>query len=723
MLGKRTRPTSSTSTPSPHPGTDAPLNPPKRPLTAHLGSTKSALASPNASTKWNASNGAVGSCEMRRQGSQKENFVLAAIPAAVVEDKKQDMYMNELEMEQLPPAFTDPLTDDLFDVLPLVPASTPSTTTSDSRSIPHIYAHASLLLSTSSSLSSSLPLEGRTDQRETLQAFLTRRFPAMYASPDGPSTSTPTRPGPASMYVSGPPGIGKTALLASVINAFEAQVEEKELGGDVKVWMENCATVSSAGVEGAWERLAKGLGIEDVGDGAKRKGKERFEEGLKDGRKYLLILDEIDHLVSPTSTSSRSSTSAAPDLLNSLFSLASTPASPLTLIGIANDLTLKALSLTPTVSPATTPTKSGKGKARLDPLHTPTKPIRLHFKPYSWQELVSIVAQRLALLAPSYPHLPTAELPSPAPTPSAAPMGKPTYPLIATPALDRLCKKIASTTGDVRTVLSLTRQTILSSQSSSLSPSDLAALTPSSAPKAGMPHLSKALSAASYAGSGLGPAPTLKSRLTALQAGPHHRLVLCACVVALSRAIGTARGEKIAGLDASAVEAQAARVTLEDAFKAYKDVVLPSCEALKATRLDQGAFGETVGMVEDLCGAVVVRGRPGAGGSPNKGGSAVKRTPTKRAERGKVTVEFSQTAPLPDLLAALTEAPKPGSEDKEEEPVRLARRVLERERSDQRWKLKRWELGRDEERRAEEELEGREWERRVVAAEEDGGKA
>ncbi|GAA5908475.1 hypothetical protein JCM6882_001276 [Rhodosporidiobolus microsporus] len=734
MLGKRSRPSSSSS--SPHTDLDAPLTPPKRPLTAHLGSTKAALTSPtNNGAKRNASDAM--SSEMSRMGSQKENFAVAVVEPPAVVEEQEAVKMDGIELGKEPAAFTSPPHDPLFDVpSPSLPSTVPADP-STARAIPHIYAHASLLLSASSDLSSSLPLEGRADQRDTLLAFLSRRFPAAYAPLDGASSSssssTPSRPGPASMYISGPPGIGKTALLLSVLADFNAQVQERELGEEVCVAMENCAAIGGAGAEGAWDRLGRGLGmrVEKESGGRKLKGKERFEEGLRDGRKYLLILDEIDHLVSPTSSSSRSassSSSSAPDLLNALFALSSTPASPLTLIGIANDLTLKALSLTPAGSPVTTPTKGGaKGKAKVDPLHTPTKPVRLHFKPYAWQELVAIVAQRLALLAPSYPHLPSAldslTPASPSINPPAT-KGKPSYPLIAPPALERLCKKVASTTGDVRTVLSLARSTIASSLPPSLSPAELRALTPATAPKAGMPHLTKALAAsAAAAGSGaagaggaLAPGPTLKARLAALQSGPHHRLVLCACVVALSRSLSN--GDKQAGLDASAAEAQGARVTIDDAFRAYRDVVLAASEALRATKsaaLDAATFGETVGMVEDLCGAVVVRGRPGAG----KATTPTKRTPTKRSERGKVTVELSPTAALPDLVAALTaSAASPAGED---EPTRLARRVLEKERADQRWRVKRWEMGRDEERRAGEEEEGREWERRVRAAEEEGG--
>ncbi|GAA5856939.1 hypothetical protein JCM8547_008476 [Rhodosporidiobolus lusitaniae] len=696
---------------------DSPLSSPsKRPLTAHLSSTKPALSpSHTCNSKSTAT-----STEMSRSGSQKENCHIAPLVFETTSRATVDLCQDEnVSMDDRSPAEESaptpaPESDPLFDVSP---------TSSPSRAIPHIYAHASLLLSTSSSLSSSLSLEGRADQRETLLAFLSRRFPSAYAPLASEASSskapgTPTRPGPASMYVSGPPGIGKTALLNVVVDELKANIGERELGEEVKVHMENCATIGAGGAEGAWERLAKGLRLKVEEGMEKMKGREKFEMGIKDGRKYLLILDEIDHLVAPSSASSRSTTSSsAPDLLNSLFALASTPASPLTLIGIANDLTLKALSLTPT----TTPTKSaGKGTAKLDPLHTPTKPVRLHFKPYLWQELAAIVGQRLALLAPSYPYLPPSspsELPTPPATPaSSAAKGKPTYPLLLTPALDRLTKKIASTSGDVRTVLSLVRQTISLSLPSSSNSASLSLLTPSTAPKATMAHLSVALLAAtaSNPSSGLSPAPTLAQRLTALQAGPHHRLVLVSILLAISRVLP-------AGLDSTAAEGAGRRVTVDDAFKVYRETVIPSAEALKATKLDAGAFAETVGMVEDLCGAVLVRGRAGgAGSSPSKGKGSGR---TKASERGRVTVELSPSAPLPELVDALSRPPKEGEENKEGEPERFARRAVERERSEQRWRIKRVRLGRDEERRAEEELEGREWERRVLAREMEGQQA
>lgn len=91
------------------------------------------------------------------------------------------------------------------------------------------------------------------------------------------------------MYVSGPPGIGKTALLSCVLGDFGRQLEERDLCGEVCVLMENCATIAAGGLGGdqAWNRLAKGLQIDlDGSEADQALGlKLRFERGLQDGRK------------------------------------------------------------------------------------------------------------------------------------------------------------------------------------------------------------------------------------------------------------------------------------------------------------------------------------------------------------------------------------------------------------------------------------------------------
>ena len=456
--------------------------------------------------------------------------------------------------------------------------------------------------------------------------------------------------------------------------------------------------------------------------------RNRFADKLKSCS--LLVLDEIDHLVQPTSPSRAFSGSQQPDLLNALFQLASIPASPLTLIGIANDLTLKALSLSPSGSPPTF--SDNKAKSKADPLRTPTKPIRLHFKPYGWQELVHIVDQRLSLLSTSYP-VDRDTLPPPPPASSSEsgeskPAKKTSFPLIDKPALERCAKKIATGTGDVRTMLDVVRRAVgaVAHEQAALPAVSLADLTTATAPKATMKHVSTALASSA----GLTAAPTLSARLSALQGGPHQRLVLVAIIIALSRIEPSAGLANLSPSSSSASSSNAAapRVVVDECYKVYRDFVKAD-DVLKPSALDSSSFVETVGMVEDLGGFITVRGRPGSSpsSSPSKsGGGAVRRsTPTKvkKHVRGRVTVELSPSAPMADLVAALATAPPPAREAEEDEIARISRRLLERERSAQRWDLKRREMGRDEDRRAEEELEGREWERTLQAAESDGPSA
>ncbi|GAA5939487.1 uncharacterized protein JCM15063_006195 [Sporobolomyces koalae] len=554
------------------------------------------------------------------------------------------------------------------------------------KSIPHVFAHAHLVLSTSSPLTATLPLSGRSEQKDTLEAFLCRRFPQVYR--DASAAANPRGPGPAALYASGPPGIGKTALLSAVLDNFENQVAQKNLGGTVRISMRNCSTVVTG--ETAWERLAAGLGI-DWNDRT-LKGKEMFEQGLKDGKQYLLILDEIDHLC----TGANKTSSAAPDLLNALFALASVPSSPLTLIGIANDLTLKALNLTSVASPSRL--FGLKGRHKSDPLTTPTKPINLHFAPYTWQELVKIVAQRLELLAPSYPeHLDRALVPatSAAPTTPAR-----SFPLIDKVALERAAKKVATGTGDVRTILDLVRKSI-SLVSSTLDPASLATLTPASAPKASMKHMTAALSSSA----GLTTAPSLSTRLASLN--PNQRFVLVSTVISLSRQLPLGLDTTDGSVSASAT------ISLEDTLKVYREVVGRE-ESLKSVmHSTKDGFAQAIEMVQDLSGFIEITSS-NVKNSPSK----TRKTPSPSKRGGKlggssVLISSSESAPINELVKIFL--PSSTVEEKEDETARLCRKMLTRELSDQQWKRKLIAMGRDEERQAEEELQGREWERSMKA--------
>lgn len=88
-----------------------------------------------------------------------------------------------------------------------------------------IYARAAATLKVVSSYDTlDGPLIGREDEAKTVRAFLDARL----------ANESSARK---SLYVSGPPGIGKTALVAQVLNAFV-----RESNCDANLVMENCAS-------------------------------------------------------------------------------------------------------------------------------------------------------------------------------------------------------------------------------------------------------------------------------------------------------------------------------------------------------------------------------------------------------------------------------------------------------------------------------------------------
>lgn len=143
--------------------------------------------------------------------------------------------------------------------------------------ITNIYTHATQLLSTSSANSADLPFLGRTKEIAVIKSFLNSRFPGTYES-DLPQRRAPT------LYISGPPGIGKTAALLSVLGDFKPRVH-----GEVRVHMENCSSLGSVGLgANVWERLGVGLGLWSRADRV-APGREGFRERLFASQEKWLV--------------------------------------------------------------------------------------------------------------------------------------------------------------------------------------------------------------------------------------------------------------------------------------------------------------------------------------------------------------------------------------------------------------------------------------------------
>ncbi|KAI5476264.1 cell division control protein Cdc6 [Pseudohyphozyma bogoriensis] len=383
-----------------------------------------------------------------------------------VEQVEEEREVEEVELDvtesEDSPSLPTPATTPVKERHDFSPAVTP-------RKITNIFAHASTLLSTSTT---STAFCGRDEERATLTKFLSARFPQLYASSDDPSTSdAATSSPPPSLYVAGPPGIGKTALLTSVVADFKQRIVESGQDDEIRVVVQNCPSLGSTSFQDSfWQRLGAGLGFVDEGAAkGKVSAKEAFEAGLANAEgHYLIILDEIDFLISASTSSyaARKTLSAKRDLLHTIFSLVHAPNSRLTLIGIANALDLAARSLQldqlfVSQSPLSSPTKRGSpskaregGSPRSPSTGRPQGPQVLSFAPYTHEGLSDIVKARLALLSNSYP-LHEAQ----ATTPTSTPL-----PLMDPRALELCAKKVAKGSGDVRKMLEVVRIAVSSLQ-------------------------------------------------------------------------------------------------------------------------------------------------------------------------------------------------------------------------------------------------------------------
>ncbi|KAL1982123.1 hypothetical protein VTN96DRAFT_1719 [Rasamsonia emersonii] len=234
-------------------------------------------------------------------------------------------------------------------------------------------------------------LVGREKEREELSSFI--------------QTGVQSRKG-GCIYISGPPGTGKSALVEEVCR-------DLNLGSAVKTAHINCVSMRSA--RDIYSKLVETL-CEDsqvFTMSETDRLKSMFMPTKKSADLFLVTLDEIDHLLT-----------ADPEILYSLFEWSLHSKSHLLLIGIAN-----ALDLTDRFLP--------RLKAKN------LKPRLLPFLPYTAPQIADVITARLRSLLPEDQKDAGDFVP------------------FLQPAAIQLCaKKVASQTGDLRKAFELVKQAL-----------------------------------------------------------------------------------------------------------------------------------------------------------------------------------------------------------------------------------------------------------------------
>lgn len=196
-----------------------------------------------------------------------------------------------------------------------------------------------------------------------------------------------------SMYISGAPGTGKTTCLMSVIKSWEKKISYAFV---------NCMSVSNP--SDIYKSIAREFNLPSKVLNSKSIAKSLEKYIVSSDIMNVLILDEIDHL-----------DSKGQEVLYSLFEWPQLLGSTLILIGIAN-----ALDLTDRMLP------------RLQAFKY--EPKLMHFQPYTREQIVSILEDRLSNLQ--------------------------NMTIIKPLALQLCARKIAACTGDIRKALDVCRRAV-----------------------------------------------------------------------------------------------------------------------------------------------------------------------------------------------------------------------------------------------------------------------
>ncbi|EKG14663.1 ATPase AAA+ type core [Macrophomina phaseolina MS6] len=275
---------------------------------------------------------------------------------------------------------------------PLTPR-TPRTPTTPRSSVATVYNDARQLF-----IRGSQPgrLIGREDERKELHQFVSSRVDSKKSG---------------CLYISGPPGTGKSALVNEVCQEVNMP--------SVKRAYINCMSAKSAGE--IYVKLLEEINeAEDVLEGTE---KEALQEILfKRDVSYVVTLDEVDYLLQLDL-----------ELLYNIFEWSMRPKSSLVLLGIANALDFTDRFL---------PRLKSRG----------LKPQLLPFMPYTAPQMASVISSKLKALLPSETTASTDFVPFLHPT-----------------AIQFLSKKVAAQTGDLRKAFDICRRAIDMIESDTLS--------------------------------------------------------------------------------------------------------------------------------------------------------------------------------------------------------------------------------------------------------------
>ncbi|KAF9117322.1 AAA ATPase [Mortierella sp. 14UC] len=268
-----------------------------------------------------------------------------------------------------------------------------------------------------------LRLVGRAAERETIRQFCQDHI---------------LTPKAGSLYISGQPGTGKTALLKEMMRDMQPAMNKASF--DIKVLTINCMTVKDPKL--VYHKMLVELGYKS--EASDKEGAVKAVETLVLGEEksrtvFVTILDEMDQLLTKDQ-----------EVLYKLFQWSCMDNSRLTLIGIAN-----ALDMTDRFLP--------RLKAKN------CEPQLLNFNPYQVSEIREIIMDRLFSLEGNDDSAKeNAENRNNCGDSRSATTTKPVVktelsrvvPLMQKPAIELCARKVAAATGDLRKALDICRQTI-----------------------------------------------------------------------------------------------------------------------------------------------------------------------------------------------------------------------------------------------------------------------